>query len=575
MKKWLCMFLSLMILVGAGIAFADPVGSEFHDGLAYFQRGDLFGYIDTRGNIVIEPAFHQAANFENGYAKVNVGAVKGVTTYQYIDTTGKVVAKPSGPSGQNYFDLVEWFGDIGIQEKWSKKEDKYKNFALGFQYVNEKGKPVDKTVFTFAGDFDEEGFAIVGTGKLNAKATRSTMSISQNSINKCHFLAYAKGNGFTQVSDTYYYINRKGKQLGKLKFSIPPHGFSEGLAAVPGKPNAKGDSTWGYIDPQGKMVIAEQFSSAGDFKNGVAIVSVGSKYGMINKNGEFVIEAKWDGLGSFSEGLAYAKKGDLYTYIDETGKPIGEVRWANVRNFSEGLAGVKEPGEYGKYGFINTAGEVVVEPVYDNVYAFQDGYALVKDGVAWGAIRTDGSMAVPLAYEKLSYLGKGVFSAQEFNAPMIYDENHNMVTVVLINGSVPEEHIEDGTEVQLIAVPEMENGLSFSVFVDKETKGIRSMNMFGDIKGETFHIETGSGKKVVLTEQGMVDGYWDDVSASDDGGHIYIRVQRDGRYGYYREDGTALTAVEYEKAGNYRDGAAIVWKGQKWYIIDTNGNVVF
>ena len=569
MKKLFCLLLSLMLLLPAAAALADnQVGGEFHDGLAFFQQGDLYGFIDTRGNVVIEPAYHQAVNFENGYASVNVGTKNGSVVYNMIDTTGTIVAKPTAANGQNYYMIVEWFGDIGIQEKRSRKEDKYKNWTLGYQYVNGSGKTIGSTVYLYASPFDEEGFAVVGTGKIKAK----TATVSQA---RAHFLAYLNGNAYTQSADTYYYIDRKGKQLGKLKFSTIPHAFSEGLAAVPGKPNAKGESTWGYIDTKGKTVIPEQFSYAGEFHDGVAKVAVGGRYGMIDREGNFVIEPKWDAMGDFSEGYAIVKQGDLYTLIDKTGNPVFEPRWAMIGPVTEGLAYVKEPGENGKYGYINTAGEVVAEPHYDAAYSFKDGYAAVRDGVACGVLRKDGSAAVPLAYEQVINLGGGAFSAKEFSVPVICDEDGNLVTVVLVGGALPETTIPDGTEVELVNVPATENAPGYALFKDKATGDIRSMNLFGEITGNTFHIETGSGQLRLITGQGPVDGYWDEIMYPKEGAQNIIRVMKDGKYGYFRPDGTALTPVEYDKAGSFSDGAAIVWKGTKWYIIDTNGNIVF
>ncbi|MCI8525904.1 MAG: hypothetical protein HFF17_08275 [Oscillospiraceae bacterium] len=45
-------------------------------------------------------------------------------------------------------------------------------------------------------------------------------------------------------------------------------GFSEGLAAV------RQNGTWGYVDPQGKMVIAPAYAYAGDFSEGLAVAAV-------------------------------------------------------------------------------------------------------------------------------------------------------------------------------------------------------------------------------------------------------------------------------------------------------------
>ena len=570
LKQVFAMLLLLAIVCCSAYAAADnQVSDMFHDGRAWFRQGDKYGFINTRGDVVIEPVYQQASNFSNGYASVNVGVIKKVTTYYIIDPDGNVVAKPASPTGKNYYEIVEWFGDCGIMEKWAFKPDKYKNSSAGFQYVNSKGKPLSGTVFTYAAPFDSEGFAVVGTGKLNKKATRSSMGST-------HFLAYSSGNGFSQASTTYYYINQKGKQLGKLKFTAPPHAFSEGLAAVPGSSNAKGEFTWGYINPEGKTVIEQRFSSAEDFHDGRAKISVGGKYGYIDPNGEYLIAPRWDAIGDFHEGLAWVKSGELYGYIDQSDQLVCEPQWARAGSFSEGRAAVKEPGEYGKYGYIDSTGTMMINPVYDTAFSFQNGYACVQDGIVWGAVGLDGSMAVPLAYEKITNHGHGVFSAKEYDQPMICNEQGEVITLVLENGALPEHAFPDGTQVLLIVAPEMENGLQTRCFIDAESKQILSMNLFREVPGESFHIETGSGKMIIaVAGRAAVQGVWDEVTAGKAKDKVILKVKQGDLFGFIGEDGKALTNVEYTQAGNYSDDVAIVWKNSKWYILDDNGIVIF
>jgi hypothetical protein len=86
---------------GAGgcVQFGRVSASRFSEGLAAVQlkRNEWskeWGFIDRRGNWVIQPAFACAAPFSEGLALVGVREVEGAWHYGYIDKTGAVVIKP-------------------------------------------------------------------------------------------------------------------------------------------------------------------------------------------------------------------------------------------------------------------------------------------------------------------------------------------------------------------------------------------------------------------------------------------------------------------------------------------------
>jgi hypothetical protein len=65
---------------------------NFSQGRALLGTSDgKYGYIDTEGNIVIPPLYSYAADFSEGKALVGLAATDGETTYQVIDTKGRVL----------------------------------------------------------------------------------------------------------------------------------------------------------------------------------------------------------------------------------------------------------------------------------------------------------------------------------------------------------------------------------------------------------------------------------------------------------------------------------------------------
>jgi len=58
-------------------------------GLFHMIQNGKYGYIDSKGKIVIQPQFDEADEFSEGLAPVRVGDKWG-----YIDPTGRIVIKP-------------------------------------------------------------------------------------------------------------------------------------------------------------------------------------------------------------------------------------------------------------------------------------------------------------------------------------------------------------------------------------------------------------------------------------------------------------------------------------------------
>ena len=74
------------------------------------------------------------------------------------------------------------------------------------------------------------------------------------------------------------------------------------------------DKLWGYINENGKMVIAQKFTDANFFVNGLAWVEVGdSKDYFIDTNGNIKSgNATFDRARSFCNGYARVEKDGLY-----------------------------------------------------------------------------------------------------------------------------------------------------------------------------------------------------------------------------------------------------------------------
>jgi len=220
------------------------------------------------------------------------------------------------------------------------------------------------------------------------------------------------------------YSDRSGRMVIEPQFEMA-FPFVNGMAEV----FRKGHNELLYIDREGKAIAARNFSS-NRFSEGTIPIKVGEKYGYADEKGETIIFPRFDGAGDFSEGLAPVQIEGEWGYIDHSGKVIIAPRFDSASSFSEGLAIVgfeKRKALQGngqeretltfserlsnvKYGFINKAGQIVIEPQFDSADDFSDGLAPVRIGsllalsdvdskvVKWGYIDKAGRRAIELQF---------------------------------------------------------------------------------------------------------------------------------------------------------------------------------
>ncbi len=187
-------------------------------------------------------------------------------------------------------------------------------------------------------------------------------------------------------------------------FSETPF-FSEGLTPIVDPETNR----VGFIDKKGNIVIKPQFYSATNFYEDVAIAGTQEDYVLIDKSGN-IIAQKFVAINGFyshfSNNRAIVQKGFSYGYIDKQGKFVIEPVYDEARDFSNGLAAVKKDG---KWGFIDTDGNVKVQFQFTNEpKPFSDNRAFVQGtNLKWGVIDPEGKIIVEPIYDQVFPFGSG------------------------------------------------------------------------------------------------------------------------------------------------------------------------
>lgn len=331
-----------------------------------YQDGQLYGYVNVLGDVVIAPQFVQAGDFSEGLAAVS-----------------------------------------------------YDGRSTG--YINQLGELIIDPLFSYGGPF-RHGMALVGMPGVDADKPFVTAFIDRAGrfvFGDARFVsAEPFSEGLAAVSldgQRYGYIDLLGTLVIEPQFAHA-ESFSEGVAPV-----LFGDQ-YGFIDRTGNFVIPPQFEAAEPFSDGRAQIALGGKTGYINHRGDIIIEPVYDYGGNFHNGRALVAQGGILAYIDAAGNV--EIELANMArgsDFAEGLAAVVIGDQY---GYIDLQGNFVIPPQFSYAGAFQNGLATFETARSWGVINNIGEVVLEVPkFERPAGVATQVFDY----VPTLPDERRSGV----------------------------------------------------------------------------------------------------------------------------------------------------
>ncbi|MFP7299156.1 WG repeat-containing protein [Neobacillus niacini] len=239
-------------------------------------------------------------------------------------------------------------------------------------YINEQAKFVLPPKYERAGDFQENGLAVVRVNNL------------AGIIN----------------SDGYFIVEPKYD-------SISP--FKEGRAAVIDEEGFK------VIDESGKVITSKSYSFIGEYHGGRAVAADttsdgGYLYGYLNRRGKEVIPLSYESASDFQDGKALVKiKGGNYALIDLTGKVVKSYPYPFVDDYGEGTLAFRESND-GKWGYIDESGKVRIDPQFTGTQPFVDGRAVVQTSDTYGLINREGKFTIKPNFNTLLNLGEGRYA---------------------------------------------------------------------------------------------------------------------------------------------------------------------
>ncbi len=186
---------------------------------------------------------------------------------------------------------------------------------------------------------------------------------------------------------------------------------------------------FGYINTDGEYVIEPQFEAAKSFSGNLAAAIQGKKWGFINNSGKWIIQPEYDKVKDFISGYALVLKNDEWNYIDSSNSILSTPVQEKYYDFNtDGVAFFRIEK---KLGLLGTDGKLIIEPTYDVIKPFVDGYARVRNDDNWGMIDKNGVVFIPSEYSKIgNYNSTGVWAKKGETFGVISNgEFHTMSSV--------------------------------------------------------------------------------------------------------------------------------------------------
>jgi len=208
---------------------------QFSEGVAGFSKKDQegrlrYGFIDKKGNIVIEPLYDRVDPFYNGLATVEKDAKKG--------------------------------------------------------YINRKGDIEIPLQFVFAGPFSDRGFALAATSVNHMGVIDKKGSFI---INPKYADIIIDGNEFiVKENDKYGIIDKDANVIIPIDFKYISrfNGNPYTMASLDGK-------SFGIIDRKGKFKVNPQFNFGTSFTGNLAVVASDGSIGLVDTNGKYIVNPQY------------------------------------------------------------------------------------------------------------------------------------------------------------------------------------------------------------------------------------------------------------------------------------------
>ena len=273
------------------------------------------------------------------------------------------------------------------------------------------------------------------------------------------------------------------------------------------------------------------------------------------------IEVSWETLSSFPIG-------DKMGYVDPAGNVIIEPIFDIAGPFTEGLGLVQIDG---KWGYIDPNGDFVIEPRFDRADYFYEGMAEIQVGELRGFINSTGDLVVEPQYPVVGRFSQGVAAVQ---AGKVVGANWGYIDKtgeIVIDPQF--QYASPFTEEGLAKVS-INNKYGFidkegQFFVEISLDGAESFSEgYAAVKLDRTWGFIDTNNEFVIEPQYQTVGRFSEGLTWGRSGDLNSKVE------FFDPSGNVIFDLSAERAGEFSEGLVDILIGEKWGYFDTQGQVV-
>lgn len=163
-------------------------------------------------------------------------------------------------------------------------------------------------------------------------------------------------------------------------------------------------SRTGLQGPALKELVLDQIGRAEPVSDRLIPIRLGGKAGFASRDGKLLELGSYDSIAPRASGDRFSvSKNGRFGYVDTAGEIVIPLEYEAARPFQGGYAFVMRAG---KWGVVDPNGKTVVEPLWEEVAEVYEATAnyewrAVRNGTRWGVVDRSGREILPLRYDEI------------------------------------------------------------------------------------------------------------------------------------------------------------------------------